>query len=72
MGGKCLTYIGTEGAIQLGKESSPSDKAINDNTQPPAKVGRKAYRVSIETAGLPKYQPIFCSGFFDYRLAENT
>jgi hypothetical protein len=43
----------------LVKESSPSDKAINDNTQPPAKVGRKAYRVSIETAGLPKYQPIF-------------
>jgi hypothetical protein len=27
-------------------------------------VGRKAYRVSRKTAGLPKYHEIFGSGFF--------
>jgi hypothetical protein len=28
---------------------------IDDNTQPSARMGRKAFRISRETAGLPKY-----------------
>jgi hypothetical protein len=41
-----------------------SQLVVNDNTQPSVRVGRKAYRVLKETAGLPKYHEIFGPGFF--------
>src|SRR5512136_2628103 len=40
------------------------NQQIDDNTKPPARVGRKAYRVSTRQPGRRTIQRIFSPGFF--------